>query len=331
MPNTPTIFLSYNHANNDVADSIDNDFRGIGITFRRDIRDVEYRSNIKAFMNSIHASDFVLMLISDEFLKSEWCMYEVTELLNTHRFQEKILPVVLDNANPIFKPEGRLLYYDYWAQQVKKDKRSVAKYPNGDLREVLRRSKNVDNNLDNFFQTITELKVHSIQELKQQNYRPILDLVGVEDEQLLEEVLAIWQLTDREEREIALEEFAEKYPKNQYYFFSKGYFEFEEKQYKKAKLSYQAALRINPDYAEAHYNLGILLMTNFQGYDLARTHYQDALRINPDDAAAHNNLAVLLANDLNDKDSAKEHYMKATELNPAFIDAEDDTYFGITR
>ena len=271
------------------------------------------------------------MLISDEFLKSEWCMYEVIELLNTHRFQEKILPVVLDNANSIYKPKGRLPYYDYWTQQVEDDSQSVAKHPNADFSEVLRRSKNVVNNLDTFFRTITELNVLPIHTLKQQNYRPILDLIGVDDERLLEEMLAIWQLTDQEEREIAMEEFAEKYPKNQYYFFSKGYFEDEVKQYKKAKLSYQQAMRINPDYANAHYNLGNLLQNQFGEYDLARTHYQDALRINPDYAAAHNNLAVLFVNHLNDKDRAKKHYMKATQLNPAIIKAEVDVYFGIDR
>jgi hypothetical protein len=43
-------------------------------------------------------SNFVLMIISDEFLRSDKCMYEVTKLLNTHEFKKRILPVVLDNA-----------------------------------------------------------------------------------------------------------------------------------------------------------------------------------------------------------------------------------------
>ena len=98
----------------------------------------------------------------------------------------------------------------------------------------------------------------------------------------MEEVLAIWQLTDREEREIALEKFAEKHPKNQYYFFSKGYFEDEEKHYKKAKLSYEKALRINPELAAAHNNIGNLLNNKFKDFDGARMSYEKALVINPD-------------------------------------------------
>lgn len=290
-----------------------------------------YRSNIKDFMNTIGESDFVLMLISDEFLKSDWCMYEVTELLNTHAFHDKILPVVLDNANPIFKLTGRLPYYEYWTNLVEEHNRLIAKYSNDDLIEVIRRYKNVVNYLGDFFTNITKLNLLSIQALKQQNYRPILDLVSFDDKSLLEEVLAIWQTTDPEEREIALDDFGAKYPANQYYYFSKAFFESEQKKFKKSKKSYEEVLRINPDYADAHNNSGLLLADNFQDYEGAKTQYLDALRINPEYADAHNNLAVLYENNLNDSDKAKKHYLIATQLDPTLINKEIDAYFGIER
>ena len=47
-------------------------------------------------------------------------------------------------------------------------------------------------------------------------------------------------------------------------------------------------LRINPDDAEAHFNLGVIY--GQQGRtDEAIREYQAALRINPDDAEAHYN------------------------------------------
>lgn len=36
----PNIFLSYNHADTNYANLIDNDFKSIGITFLRDVRDL---------------------------------------------------------------------------------------------------------------------------------------------------------------------------------------------------------------------------------------------------------------------------------------------------
>ncbi|MDB4921920.1 toll/interleukin-1 receptor domain-containing protein [Mucilaginibacter sp.] len=97
----PNIFLSYSWANADIADEIDDIFKGIGIQLIRDIRDAPYRASIKDFMHQIGKSDFVLMVISDEYLRSVNCMYEVIELLNTHEFEKRILPVIIDNATHI--------------------------------------------------------------------------------------------------------------------------------------------------------------------------------------------------------------------------------------
>ena len=44
---------------------------------------------------------------------------------------------------------------------------------------------------------------------------------------------------------------------------------------------YQAALRINPDYADAHYNLGVAYAQQGRT-DEAMREYQAALRVNPD-------------------------------------------------
>ncbi len=87
------IFLSYSHANSDVVDIIDQDLTNFGIPITRDIRDIGYRESIKNFMHRVETHDYVLMVLSDEFLKSESCMYEVSELLNTQEFEKRILPI----------------------------------------------------------------------------------------------------------------------------------------------------------------------------------------------------------------------------------------------
>ena len=82
---------------------------------------------------------------------------------------------------------------------------------------------------------------------------------------------------------------------------------------------YLQALRIYPDFAEAHYNLAIAL--DKQGYtEEAIEHYLQALRIQPDYAEAHNNLAAAL-----DKqgrtEEAVEHYLQALRIQPDFAEA----------
>ena len=58
-------------------------------------------------------------------------------------------------------------------------------------------------------------------------------------------------------------------------------------------MHYSAALKIKPDFAEAHYNLGSALLG--QGsVEEAIYHYREALRIEPNHKKARENLDALL-------------------------------------
>ena len=78
---------------------------------------------------------------------------------------------------------------------------------------------------------------------------------------------------------------------------------------------YRQTIRIMPDYANAYFNLGNALL-NTGGGDEAIAQYRAALRLRPDFADAHNNLATAL---LRKKETAEaiEHYREALRLNPA--------------
>jgi tetratricopeptide (TPR) repeat protein len=65
----------------------------------------------------------------------------------------------------------------------------------------------------------------------------------------------------------------------------------ELKRYDEAEKEYKEAFRINPDYALAHNNLGNLFK-ELKRYDKAENEYEEALRINPDLAEGHNNLGI---------------------------------------
>ncbi len=67
----------------------------------------------------------------------------------------------------------------------------------------------------------------------------------------------------------------------------------EQRRLEEAAASYRQALRLKPDYAEAHNNLGVVLKELGQ-LDEAVASYQQALRLKPDYAQAHNNLGIAL-------------------------------------
>ena len=83
-----------------------------------------------------------------------------------------------------------------------------------------------------------------------------------------------------------------------------------------ATASYHKALAIAPDYAEAHYNLGNALKAQGKPDD-AVARYHKALAIAPDDAGVHNNLGLALR-DLGKLDDAVASYAKALAIAPEF-------------
>jgi tetratricopeptide (TPR) repeat protein len=82
---------------------------------------------------------------------------------------------------------------------------------------------------------------------------------------------------------------------------------------------FQEALRLQPDPADAHYNLGVALASKGQ-VDEAIRQYQEALRLKPDHADAHNNLGVALGKK-GQVDEAIRQFQEALRLKPDHADA----------
>lgn len=65
-------------------------------------------------------------------------------------------------------------------------------------------------------------------------------------------------------------------------------------QVKGAMPEFQKALAINPNYTDAHYNLGIALKQTGEVRE-AMAQFQEVLRLNPNDRGAQDNLAKIRA------------------------------------
>ncbi|MFN8303367.1 MAG: COR domain-containing protein [Saprospiraceae bacterium] len=112
---------------NDLYESLENE----GFChLKRDKKDAKYRSSLREFMGEIGRSDFIITVISDKYLKSPNCMYEMLQIFRksgseTDGFREKIFPVILEDAN-IYDPIDRLDYVGYWQQRCKKLEQKIA-------------------------------------------------------------------------------------------------------------------------------------------------------------------------------------------------------------
>lgn len=137
QPEEKTIFLSYCQKDSDIADIIDNRLSEIlssKVKISRDIRDVDYHESFGKFMRTIQDHDYVILLISDHYLKSRNCMYEVTEAIKDSRYESRIIFIVLkDEDKELFKSlcednleanvytaDGQKQYLLYWQNEETK-------------------------------------------------------------------------------------------------------------------------------------------------------------------------------------------------------------------
>lgn len=68
-------------------------------------------------MKSIGKGKYIVVIISDKYLKSENCMFEILELKKKGSIYRRIFPIVLDDAK-IYEETERIDYISYWDNKI---------------------------------------------------------------------------------------------------------------------------------------------------------------------------------------------------------------------
>ena len=61
----------------------------------------------------------MIVVITDAYLKSANCMFELVQIAKNQNFYDRIFPLVLPDAQ-IYDPEQRLEYIEHWEDKIKK-------------------------------------------------------------------------------------------------------------------------------------------------------------------------------------------------------------------
>ncbi|MEB3213789.1 MAG: caspase family protein [Leptolyngbyaceae bacterium] len=114
------VFISYawGGESEEIANHIEQALQQQGILLIRDKNDLGFKGRIKAFMERIGQGNAVIVIISEKYLKSENCMFELVEIARNGDFYDRIFPVILDDAQ-IYKPIQRIRYIQHWEDQIK--------------------------------------------------------------------------------------------------------------------------------------------------------------------------------------------------------------------
>ncbi|NJN90679.1 MAG: toll/interleukin-1 receptor domain-containing protein [Leptolyngbyaceae cyanobacterium SL_5_14] len=113
------IFISYawGGESEEFVNKLDAVFQTKGITITRDKEDLGFKGRIKPFMERIGRGKAIIVIVSEKYLKSENCMYELVQISKNGQFYDRIFPIVLNDTN-IYKSAQRIKYIQYWEEQI---------------------------------------------------------------------------------------------------------------------------------------------------------------------------------------------------------------------
>lgn len=162
------VFLSYCWSDDIVANEIYDYLKSnIYIELHRDKIDIGTWGSIKEYMQSIPQMDYIILLISDSYLKSANCMYEVLEVLRDRNYRNKIFPAVINTS--IYNPITRANYVKYWQQQydeLNESLQGIGLQNIGKLGEDLKRRQNIASNMADFLDVISDMNNPEIADIK---------------------------------------------------------------------------------------------------------------------------------------------------------------------
>lgn len=170
------IFLSYNWNDGETADRIDKYLSGKpGITVKRDVRDIGPWKSIRKFMEGIRQQDYAVLIVSDSYLKSKNCMFEVTEIMKEREYVGRIFPAVVEKG--IYDPLVRAEYIKYWQQECDKLEAAVKGLDPANAAELaadLKRYKNIASSVGEFLNMVADRNNPDIQEVEVQIEKAVL-------------------------------------------------------------------------------------------------------------------------------------------------------------
>ena len=126
----PEIFFSYAWKDNDnperekIVDELYHELLQEGYPVKRDKADVQYGDSIIQFMEELGASANIIVAISDRYLKSEYCMYELHRAFeqsnsDLNNLRQKIYPIRVETV-ALKDPEVLDVYFEHWKQLKEK-------------------------------------------------------------------------------------------------------------------------------------------------------------------------------------------------------------------
>ena len=275
-------------------------------------------------MSTTRDCDYSIMIVSNDYLKSPNCLFELIELSKEKVFHEKFVPIILDDAK-IYSVESKLEIIQFWQQKVESTRTLINSFEPTkaiSLIEELKHYETIYSEIDHLLSTISGFKNITFSEGNKTRYKDIIEYLGIENPNVKIEISRIQEIKSQEYQDIELDKLKKKFPGNSYILFAEGYINLTQREnHQKAKTLFEEYLKINLDRPGLN-NMGLCLQ-NLGEFDRAEEFYMKALEFEASFETFFN-LGNLESKRENYK-KAMEHWMKSLEINPN----DPTTYYNI--
>ena len=115
-----SVYVSYRRerASKVVVDRLKQACAARRIALTLDEKAIGYRDSIREFMSRLGAGRCVIVVLSESYLKSKNCMFELLEIERHKELRQRVFPVVL-RGTQIHDAEDRLELVDYWDEKIR--------------------------------------------------------------------------------------------------------------------------------------------------------------------------------------------------------------------
>ena len=113
------VFVSYNWRDENergIVGQLKQATTAAGLTLVRDSEEIGYGESIAAFMNRLGDAPHIVLVLSDSYFKSKYCMYELQKIKQLADFRQRVNPVVLSGFR-LDDAAAQVGYRDYWEKE----------------------------------------------------------------------------------------------------------------------------------------------------------------------------------------------------------------------
>ncbi|WP_417910055.1 NB-ARC domain-containing protein [Candidatus Electronema sp. PJ] len=157
-------------------------FSAVGVEVKRDEKEIGYGDPIRAYMDELAAGGAIILVLSEPYIKSPNCMYELLEIYNHDRkkFCERIIPVVLKETR-FHKAIDRLPYIRFWEEETKRLKAELGSVDMTNIGTVshqeLRKYVEVSNKIDDLLSLIGDMNHLKEEDHLKDNFSALIERI----------------------------------------------------------------------------------------------------------------------------------------------------------